>query len=445
MAAYTMIRELGRGGFGVVQEVQNVSGESFARKTFSPAAYIPTNAHDKLRKRFKREVAVQAELGGHEVMPVIDMDLKCTNPWFVMPLAAKVYETQIAEDRSSGSVDIDAIADVLNALQFLHSLGYVHRDLNPKNILLHDGHWKLSDLGAVLPPTGRTVTLTEGTIIYTEQYCSPEQRNDFHRAQSSADIYSFGCILHDIFGNPPRTPYCQQTVKDYHQVGLIVEKCTEINPIRRPSISALRDFLLETLMEVGGHCKVTDQPSHEWLNKLKDIDNWTNTDHDDFARFFAQINLCERSPGHPGGWVDSASTPFLTLVPVKAFMKIVERQDGVAAAIVEKYCEWVRSTDFLFHFSDFICSRLTAIFDHGTPANKAVAFVALIELAESHNRWYVMREMLDRCGSDTPKEIARRLAIEIRTEEVDSQFRRCVKEVSFSPSLLAVDLAKFCE
>jgi len=123
-----------------------------------------------------------------------------------MPLADRTYENQIADDRSSGSVDIDAIADILNGMQYLHDMGYVHRDLNPKNILLHDGNWKLSDLGAVLPPTGHTVTLTEGTIIYTEKYCSPEQRNDFHKAQAPADIYSFGCIFHDIYGTNVRVP-----------------------------------------------------------------------------------------------------------------------------------------------------------------------------------------------------------------------------------------------
>lgn len=63
-----------------------------------------------------------------------------------MPLADKTYETQISDDRRTGSVDIDAIADVLNGLQYLHEHGYVHRDLNPKNILRHGDRWKLSDL-----------------------------------------------------------------------------------------------------------------------------------------------------------------------------------------------------------------------------------------------------------------------------------------------------------
>src|SRR5438034_9065626 len=76
--------------------------------------------------------------------------------------------------RIDNRATLTSIADILNGLQFLHDLGYVHRDLNPKNILLHEGHWKLSDLGAVLPPTGRTIALTQGTVLSTEQSLSPE-------------------------------------------------------------------------------------------------------------------------------------------------------------------------------------------------------------------------------------------------------------------------------
>ena len=442
MSRYTALRTIGRGGFGIVEEVQNARGEIFARKTFAPASYIPPETHDKLRKRFKREVMIQAELGGKEIMPVIESELNDIEPWFIMPLAESTYEDQIAADKSSGSVNVDSIADILNGLQHLHDLGYVHRDLHPKNILKHDGNWKLSDLGAVLPPTGQTVTLTEGTIIYTEQYCSPEQRNDFHSALPAADVYSFGCILHDIFGTPPRTPYAQHTVSG--PVGVIIEKCTEMNPARRPSIGVLREVLLDTLVEIGGHCKIDDRQSEEWLKRIENIDNWSDDDYDEFARFFIELDISERSDGHSDSWVYSLSTPFLTRIPVDVFIKIIERKDGAAAAIVEKYCEWVNSTAFLFHFSDIVCSRLTAIFDHGTPANKAIAFVALVRLGESHNRWYVMRCMLRRCGDQLPKEIARRLSIEIKTEEIEYQFQRCVSEVSWDVNSLASDLAKLC-
>jgi len=103
---YKTIQEIGRGGFGVVEVVSDADGNSFARKRFSPSASIPPAAHPKLRQRFKREVKTQQHLGGREILPVLDSDLDASEPWFVMPLADKTYETQIAEDRGSGKASI---------------------------------------------------------------------------------------------------------------------------------------------------------------------------------------------------------------------------------------------------------------------------------------------------------------------------------------------------
>lgn len=442
MSKYKVEREIGSGGFGIVEEVVNSRGEHFARKTFRPAANIPLSAHAGLKKRFKREVKIQSELGGQEILPVIAYDLDADAPWFIMPLADKTYESQIKEDRLSGKVDVDAIADILNALQYLHDLGFTHRDLNPKNVLRHDGHWKLTDLGAVLPPTGHTVTLTEGTLIYTELYCSPEQRHDFHTAQPSADIYSFGCILHDLFGLPPRTPFSQQTAPD--PMGVIIEKCTEINAARRPSVKALRKMLLETLVDMGGQCKVEDRQAQSWLHRLESVDAWNDDDHAEFARYFAQLDTEERTQEGQGRWIYSLSTPFLTRMPAEALAKIAARQDGVSARIIEKYCDWVSNTAFLFHYADTVSARLAIIFDAGTHSDKAQAIIALIELGHSHNRYYVMRKMLARCGRDLPKAVARRLAIEIQTEEMEEPFRHCVRAVPWDKSLLAPDIARLC-
>jgi hypothetical protein len=102
--------------------------------------------------------------------------------------------------------------------------------------------------------------------------------------------------------------------------------------------------------------------------------------------------------GHEHDWVYSLSTPFLTRLPAEALARIVARLDGLAGTIVEKYCDWVCKTSFLFHYADTVCSRLEAILDAGTPTNKAHALIAMIELGDSHNRWYVMRVMLRCCG-----------------------------------------------
>jgi hypothetical protein len=443
MKKFETLIEIGRGGFGVVDKVKNADGDLFARKQFSPASYIPDTAHDSLRIRFKREVKTQALLGGREIVPVLQSDLSGSNPWFLMPLAEKSYEQQIATDRQAGSVDIDAIADILNALDYLHEMGYVHRDLNPKNILYVEGHWKLSDFGAVLPPAGHTVTLTGETVIYTEQYCAPEQRNSFHKAKASADVYSFGCVLHDIFGKGVRVPYSKQTAPG--PIGQIIEKCTEVKPERRPSVKVLRRMLLDTLVEIGGHCKVADAKSGEWLQKLASIDQWKDSEFDDFVRFFGELDIEERAEGYERDYVCSLSTPFLTRIQSETLVRILKRDNGAAGAIIEKYCEWARNTAFAFHFSDTVAGCLAAIFDNGDAATKATALTALISLGESHNRWYVMRATLRRCGADTlSSELAKRFAIEIMTEEVEYDFRRCVEEVNWEKKLLHPELTKFC-
>jgi serine/threonine protein kinase len=440
---YTFVRQLGKGGFGVVEEVKDNRDKHFARKTFRPAPHIPREAHDGLKTRFKREVKIQRELGGTEVIPVLATGLDDPSPWFVMPLADRSYDVQIEEEKASGKVSIEPIADILNGLIYLHDMGYVHRDLNPKNVLLQGGHWKLSDLGAILPPMGHTVTLTVDTLIYTERYCSPEQRQNFHKAQPAADIYSFGCILHDIFGTATRTPYGRHTAPG--AMGPVIEKCTEPNPARRPKVRVLHDLVLDALVEAGGHCKVEDKQAEGWLARLDSIKGWKEQDYQEFAVFFAELDIEERTRGHERDWVYSLSTPFLTRIPSEAIARIVSRHDGVSEAIVEKYCQWAKTTAFSFGFADTVCSRLVAIFDHGAITVRPMALVALIELGESHNRWYVMREMLRRCSkAETSRETAQRLAIEIKIESKESQFRRCVEEVKWDVNLLAPEIRKFC-
>jgi hypothetical protein len=207
----------------------------------------------------------------------------------------------------------------------------------------------------------------------------------------------------------------------------------------------LRTLVLDTLLEEGGHCAVEDEQASEWLQKLDTLDRWTEEEFEAFARFFGNLDTGERTSGHENVWVYSMSTPFLTRLSTDAVRRIVERNDGISAAVVEKYCDWARNTSFEFNFADNICGRLNTIFDNGTPADKAQAFAALVELGHSHNRWYIMRCMLSRCKSGVIEaDLAKRLAIELKTEGLQWEFKRCVSEVTDDPNTITPELAIYC-
>lgn len=169
-----VIREIKSGGFGRVDEVVD-NGHRYARKTFAPSMPTTSAELDKLKKRFNREVRVQAEIWSDAIMPIESYDLNADPPWFLMPLADRTLAEEIQAFKSGGAPPDAALADILNGLEELHALGFVHRDLKPQNVLLHNGTWKLSDFGLVLPTTGTTTQLTTHSAWGTQAYASPEQ------------------------------------------------------------------------------------------------------------------------------------------------------------------------------------------------------------------------------------------------------------------------------
>jgi eukaryotic-like serine/threonine-protein kinase len=194
-----VLREINRGGFGRVEEVETPAGERLARKVFDPLPEVIRSSPsgiDKLKKRFEREAKTQASLDTDYFIPILDMSLEGNAPWFTMPMADRSLRDELLASRTDRTIPTSAFADILNSLEQLHALGFVHRDLKPENVLLHDGQWKLSDFGLVLPPVSGTSRLSSiGSAWGTAAYAAPEQASDFRSVTFAADIYRLGAYF----------------------------------------------------------------------------------------------------------------------------------------------------------------------------------------------------------------------------------------------------------
>jgi len=174
---YNVISERGRGGFGVVEEVQASSGDRFARKTL----VIPQNLDpDQVRARFEREVKYQSAINHSHVVAILDQDLTATPPWFIMYLADSSLFDEMNVDRTLGGNPGLALFQILTGLEEIHTLGYCHRDLKPHNVLkftAKDGSnfYALSDFGLMAVGEEASSTLTPSGIGGgTPAYQAPE-------------------------------------------------------------------------------------------------------------------------------------------------------------------------------------------------------------------------------------------------------------------------------
>jgi serine/threonine-protein kinase len=196
-----------------------------------------------------REIEVQRLLSNRRVMPILDAAED--RSWFVMPLATgnleDLWDSGMLE--SNAELVATGILDaVTQGLEPAHELGYVHRDISPRNILaLPDSasssgrRWVLADWGLVKRPAGETThryTRT-GDGLGTEGFAAPETWDNAHNVGPGADVYSLGRVVAWLLTGrwpSPNVPL----LPDGRMRGLVAE-CTEQDPMRRiRSVSALR-------------------------------------------------------------------------------------------------------------------------------------------------------------------------------------------------------------
>lgn len=420
MKIESVIENINRGGFGIIDKVKCDDGNIYARKTFSPSDEFKKdqNLCDRLKIRFIREVKTQKILPSDYFIPILYDDLNLSNPYFIMPLADDVFTDEIARSKAEGR-NPEGIGDILNGLEFLHDKALVHRDLKPQNILKHNGIWKLADFGLISQDKeilSQTIT-TSKQAFGTTMYCAPEQVVEFNRITPQADIYSFGAILHDIFTDGNRVPYSELTADG--EIGQIIEKCTRHKKGQRfKNIKSIRSKLLTFLSK-----SIEEDASDldlEWEKKFENLTSW---DEDTFEsyNFYLKSNESVRD---------------ITLIKVNEdileyFLKLdKELFNDFALA----YLDWVYNKSFNFNYCDVVVNHLYWIYQNSKDIEvKSMCVISSAELGRSHNRWYVMRYVIRMSNHDLEDNLAFRISVDIELDERNKlNFEKCVVQINLS-------------
>jgi serine/threonine-protein kinase len=190
---YSIERELGRGGMGVVFLARDVAlDRPVAIKLLPPAMA----AQGALKERFLREAQMAAKLSHPNIIPIFAVEALGEFVFFVM--AYVDGETLGQRIREKGPLTPAAATRMLQevawALAYAHARGIIHRDVKPDNILLEreTGRALVGDFG-IARLTATSGGTGVGEVLGTAQYMSPEQACG-EPLDARSDLYALGVV-----------------------------------------------------------------------------------------------------------------------------------------------------------------------------------------------------------------------------------------------------------
>lgn len=192
---YEILGVLGAGGMGKVYQVRNIISQRIeAMKVLLP----DLTAEPELGERFLREIRISASLDhphiaalrtaqriGNQLVMIMEYVDGCT-------LDALMRQGRVPLDRA-----IEYMSQSLEALDYAHGRGVVHRDIKPGNIMITlQGEVKLMDFGIAKVASDRKLTKT-GLMVGSVYYMSPEQIEG-RELDSRSDLYSLGVTMYEL-------------------------------------------------------------------------------------------------------------------------------------------------------------------------------------------------------------------------------------------------------
>ena len=211
---YTVIREIGRGGMGVVYEVE----DSITSVRHAIKRLLPESAsNESIVRAFVREGTTAERFSARSQYLVTTKSIGRDASGFYVLMELVAFPTLRQVLKSSRSIKVDRAIPILTslaaALADLHKSGLIHRDLKPENIFLdeteHSADIQLVDFGLTRDVSSHTITGLNGAGSL--KYMAPEQFRD-EPATMATDVYAFGVIAYELLSG--ELPQYGETLSD---------------------------------------------------------------------------------------------------------------------------------------------------------------------------------------------------------------------------------------
>ena len=234
---------IGQGGMSTVYLGYDPRSQREVAIKILPPYYLHST---KFRERFEREAYMIALLEHPAIVPVYDMGEEDGQPYIVMRYMSG---GSLGDKLKKGPIPLrEAMEMYLRlapALDTAHARGVTHRDVKPDNLLFdkYDNVF-LSDFGlARLRETIGFANISDGTIMGTPAYMSPEQIQGDHEIDGRSDIYSMGVVLYQMLCG--EVPFSGTTAASVMMMHLV-------NPV--PQILEKNKTLPTAIQSRSGYC-----------------------------------------------------------------------------------------------------------------------------------------------------------------------------------------------
>jgi serine/threonine-protein kinase len=253
---YSLEREIGRGGMGVVFLARDVAlDRPVAIKLLPPALA----AQPAARARFLREARTAARLSHPHIVPIHAVEETDDLAFYVMSFVdGETLGTRVRRAGPLAAAEaLRVTQEIAWALAHAHAHGVVHRDVKPDNVLLERGTGRalVTDFGIARPPDGGTPAdgTPAATPLGTPAYMSPEQAAG-ERADARSDLYSLGVTAY--FAASGRLPFDAPTA-----LAMMARHAAE----PAPALLAARPSLPPVFARAVDRCLAKD-PAARWAD-----------------------------------------------------------------------------------------------------------------------------------------------------------------------------------